>query len=756
MESLNRGFNAENLIIPALAYSDDIVILDSSIAHHTASLKRVERYFSMMDLKLSLGNTTKTVHSNNHPEPVKITLSDGSDVPTIEASAMYKYLGIHINLDLTWQDQVHLSITKFHKTCNLLRSIPITPLQTIHCLKVLAYTPLRYLAGIVPIPTKSLKQLDATVKTLLNSKWRTPRCTAIEPLYIPTSEGGLGLPTVQQSYTISSIHNVYTQGLNSSHPYTLHTSSILYLSNPYLLSPYLKDLRRLNTCIRTNNLTHPPSSLNRPPEITLRSSNGHWKSAKSPVAAPTHRIPDDTEPSIKKLFCVHNTNILNPYLACSLFPSNPFIYPPTHNPSPFTAFTDGSLVGNTASWGVVIQRDDPPFSQKLGDRVIGPQTILNAELQAILCALISTPPNTPLKIVTDSKTAIQIIQSNKLAPPWKVTHADVALMIKHTMNKRSGQTELLHILSHTLDNTTLLSDHSPYPNLPQPLTFRQHVNASRFPLLHAHYARGNMEADLTCKNAIPFPDKTPVITSFHLPFQYADLNGTPITTSPLRHLHGQWFHQITKPKHNTFYSHTSSHSWSDSSTSPHHLTKLTSSIWRNPEVIKNSKIQQFIYKLWKNILPSRFHLCKRLALQRKILKISRSNDTLPDKYTSDHCPFHPSKPETIDHILRHCSRYITLRNELVQIIHSTINSFLNISERIPSIDHIMQPFDDPLTARGFIPKTLPVNLRTAGVHPPKIPECINRIQLHIITKCREIWHLRCNEFHKEFPKSTNN
>lgn len=113
-------------------------------------------------------------------------------------------------------------------------------------------------------------------------------------------------------------------------------------------------------------------------------------------------------------------------------------------------FTDGSLNENgQAGYGVYFGEGNPILNQCY--RTMNEQSVLNSELQAILCALMSVPLEYQLMIIVDSASAIQIIKRGTKEKPHKVCNRFTVRAIEDILQQRAtvkGEVKFVHIYSH--------------------------------------------------------------------------------------------------------------------------------------------------------------------------------------------------------------------------------------------------------------------------------------------------------------------
>ena len=131
----------------------------------------MEKYFMYYGLELSLGGKDKTVYTSNNSvqEGTHLTYN-GKNIPWAEPHESYKYLGIYINLNLDWKQQIKISSYKYLRHIAYLHKRCFNASQTAEILNLVVFPAITYRMCVVIFPKELIKKWDQIARNLLSSK----------------------------------------------------------------------------------------------------------------------------------------------------------------------------------------------------------------------------------------------------------------------------------------------------------------------------------------------------------------------------------------------------------------------------------------------------------------------------------------------------------------------------------------------------------------------------------------------------------
>jgi pentatricopeptide repeat protein len=251
LKNTNKGYklNNSNLVIPMLAYADDTVLCSNNRQHFDELLNITVSYFSYFKMQF---NADKSAYSYKSYENKKYTICriNNQRPKFLKSKQSYKYLGIHINIDLIWKKQTEYIDERYRKGMQAIecRRLPCT-------LKVQAYNTLiqpilNYSMNVIHYDNKILQNWDSLVLKTIKHAIPMRQSTSNGFVVADKELGGrkISLPSIMQISTLAN--SILNQSLNKQ----VESLSSLTLNNRILNSDYLE---KNNECMLNTRLTKP-------------------------------------------------------------------------------------------------------------------------------------------------------------------------------------------------------------------------------------------------------------------------------------------------------------------------------------------------------------------------------------------------------------------------------------------------------------------------------------------------------------------
>jgi len=110
------SFNKKSTKIPYTAFADDIAIYVESNKVLNKCIETINEYLATYSMKLNFNKSvaTSTVQNKKHPKMYDDTTKSVKDMIWLKKEESFKYLGIDVNLDLTWNDCIKRNSVKIN------------------------------------------------------------------------------------------------------------------------------------------------------------------------------------------------------------------------------------------------------------------------------------------------------------------------------------------------------------------------------------------------------------------------------------------------------------------------------------------------------------------------------------------------------------------------------------------------------------------------------------------------------------------
>lgn len=523
-----------NESIKILAYADDIVLITEDKQELENMINFVNKFCYETGMKI---NAKKCGYATNCKYP-KIPKFNNEEVEFLGENKSYKYLGIQINLKLKWEDQYQTSINDYEKFCNRLTHFQIPTRHKIKLINAMANMTIGYRMRSILFPEEILEKCNVISRSTIRSQMNAS--THTNNLSINSSEkmGGMGLVdlnTLQYSTIVSSYVTGVLNNLNSVANRIVITR---LAKNRYKEMHYFFNLNEeLNSNINTAELKKQSiflynlryclektgcylkmNSINFDNPTRAFYNNTHikqWfrdnklqvsdiltpdKSKLIPRAEIKKKIittSDFISFELEKQFKINSKQFKIGYKINYGTDIVPKIGNQEFNNAEnwIEAYTDGSKTDKGAGIGVFFKKNHP---LNFSGPCVGPFSVFNGELSAILYVLKNTPLESNIRIYTDSKSAIELI--NKIA-----FHIENNLRFKPNFNSRWVFNELIPIIRDKRDKKARIElkhiySHSEKkeknPNIMKKIQLQKFIYKEKF----SEIVEGNKQADILAKN----------------------------------------------------------------------------------------------------------------------------------------------------------------------------------------------------------------------------------------------------------------
>ena len=125
MNSSQLGITINDFCHTVGGFADDLVITTSSLFNMKLALNMTNNFLNSYNMELNIDHSgkNKTVYTSFWNKEIlyyKDIKDNIIEIPYITSSECYKYLGMHINLELNWDKQKIILWNSFQKQINFL------------------------------------------------------------------------------------------------------------------------------------------------------------------------------------------------------------------------------------------------------------------------------------------------------------------------------------------------------------------------------------------------------------------------------------------------------------------------------------------------------------------------------------------------------------------------------------------------------------------------------------------------------------
>ena len=204
--SKTRGPDAVRKIISHLLFMDDIKLYADSDENLQKLIQLVHDYSNDTHMEFGLDKCAKcTLKTGKKAASEDLLLYDGSTIADLEDDTTYKYLGIEENTNIEhklMRTKIHAAyIQRVKKICKS----ELTTKNKVTAINQFALPVVTYGFGVVDWPQKHLNKLDVKTRKILTLHKVIYRNQCLDRLYLPRSEGGMGLQEVSASFKATMV-----------------------------------------------------------------------------------------------------------------------------------------------------------------------------------------------------------------------------------------------------------------------------------------------------------------------------------------------------------------------------------------------------------------------------------------------------------------------------------------------------------------------------------------------------------------------
>lgn len=801
IESQQNGYTLESGKKESTkGYVDDLCFTTSSNEEMQEIITTLERYLTNLNMRI---NPKKSGYSTRvETAPNIITL--GGPIQRYHTNESYKYLGFHINLELNWKHERQAAEQKYETSLRHIQAPNIAANTKIAYINTVTNKKLEWSMQLVEFPNKTLRALDKEARdTVRKAASAAPGYREIT--HQSKSNGGWGLHSIEHLATqtraaaLRTQLNMYEEAELDTPPAAQKMKELNKILKPFSLAASKttsngQAIREIGNyewvdriCAKYPNLEWNAVMQDRHllPYTTIRAKGikiNQWDYYRlAHTAENNHAVPDQFAAGLETVTKAErgelevNARWGNPTDTRATppterIPRNEFQRPAADDE--LWVWTDGSSTGKgrakMAHAAVFIKKG----SQH--NAVFQPQEgrdNLTAELAAIERALLMVPLDAKIRIVTDCKSAIALINRQKKG--LRVRRYQTMLQNirrqAQEIEQNGGEVRYEHVYSHIKAKTAQAKKKG--KKALREWTRKLNKQRTRLGRLAAVAEAGNEEADKLTQapRATPEPqrprgDSPPIIIT--------DLRTNTITDSPIRRI-------IGKEQQNRIQTIL------DTKEGP--LSYAQNGTIVDPRVVptkakltklENAKHWTFWLKLREGSLATNHRIYKRAAKLIELsstgpkqdrMQLNQKNKYIARNYKSENCKHcletkQIEVKETPTHVLSDCSSGREIRTRAAQKIESLVRQ-AGAKKRMPAfygntdINPYLCSAGPASRAVGSLgknrgnmaqcPRELPKALREIGVAPKRVHATKQQIIDILFEAATEMWCQRCDYKHKE-------
>ena len=196
-----RGINKKKSLICLLLFMDDLKLFANSDDNLNKLVQVVHKFSTDICMDFGLDKCAKcTMKKGVKTASDNMQLENGTFIEDLSEDASYKYLGIEENAGIEHKVMRTKISNEYFKRIKAICKTELTNKNKVQCINQLAMPVISYSFGIVDWPQYQINAIDIRTRKLLTLHKVTYRTQCLDRLYLPRSEGGLGLMEVNQTY----------------------------------------------------------------------------------------------------------------------------------------------------------------------------------------------------------------------------------------------------------------------------------------------------------------------------------------------------------------------------------------------------------------------------------------------------------------------------------------------------------------------------------------------------------------------------
>ena len=231
-----RGRNKKKEMINHLLFMDDLKLYADSDPNLNKLIQIVHKFSRDIGMDFGLDKCAKcTLKKGKKADSENFELDNDTSIADLSEESSYKYLGIEENSTIEHKVMQDKVTNEYFKRVKSICKTQLTTKNKIQAINQLAIPVVTYGFGVIDWPNYKINDIDVRTRKILTLHKVIYRNNCLDRLYLPRSEGGLGLTEVNQSFKSSMV--ALSQYLHASQ------------------DPYIKIVARQHTDILPQNVS---------------------------------------------------------------------------------------------------------------------------------------------------------------------------------------------------------------------------------------------------------------------------------------------------------------------------------------------------------------------------------------------------------------------------------------------------------------------------------------------------------------------
>lgn len=487
------------------AFADDLMMIAKNEVEISQKWEKLKRFCAANGLEISNNGKEKTVYMTNKKENV-ITLKDGlgKEIPTLKPNESYRYLGCHINLQLSWEKQIQIITTKLIKQLNYLKHRAFTALQTVKIINKVFIPSILYRAAVINFTEKTTREWDKLTTSLVFRKMRLPPITGRNYLFEETKFAGMGLQSIEAICKATYVISVITNGLCAADHETREVFEEIFskIHTPGNIRIEKNDQKAIEE--RSLLKYHIAKDLTEQLKKIGISKISQIQTKGKLRREISSKLPQEVWERITCELTGYDDVTLKPYLLEML----DIVAKPNIELSEieieegyYLAYSDGSFDAKRmmGTYATAIPRGEAAVNGYLYNqvRIENALSSFEMELRAIKDVLLALPEQVSLRIVTDSLSSKEALNSgeSEKVERYRTILNDIKQIIE-SRTKSGAKTELIWVNSHLLDDIDeAKTSEENVKKKEEKIKQKLEDMKRRYPESYAKYLEGNAEVD---------------------------------------------------------------------------------------------------------------------------------------------------------------------------------------------------------------------------------------------------------------------
>ncbi|XP_045474919.1 uncharacterized protein LOC123680848 [Harmonia axyridis] len=223
----NYGYRIDDYAkLTHLFYVDDLKLYARGTTQLQGELELVRNFSADIKMKFGLEKCSVVhVKRGKMAEEDDMGLIDGTSIRSLGLENTYKYLGIQQSFEIRQKRSMEIAEEEFKNRINRVLKTELNAKNKITAINMWAIPVLTYTSGILTWSATELRRLDQWVRVSFTKHGILHPNSAIERLYLPRTEGGRGLSSME-SATEKEIKSLKNYFLSSNLP--LHKRVVVW------------------------------------------------------------------------------------------------------------------------------------------------------------------------------------------------------------------------------------------------------------------------------------------------------------------------------------------------------------------------------------------------------------------------------------------------------------------------------------------------------------------------------------------------